>query len=86
MPWLLLLVALIAFAVAFTTTALWLLLVCLLVALLGLVGGVIGSLARRVGARTRDPDTVLIDPQALQRLREQAQTRQALDAARAQAP
>jgi hypothetical protein len=76
MPWLFLLLALAAFAVAFTTTSMPLTVVCLLAALGLLVAWVMGLLAQRVGSQTRD-DSLMLDPQELRRLREQAEARRA---------
>jgi hypothetical protein len=76
MPWLFLLLALAAFAVAFTTSSMPLTVVCLLAALGLLVAWVMGLLAQRVGSQTRD-DSLMLDPQELRRLREQAEARRA---------
>jgi hypothetical protein len=74
MPWLYLLVALAALAVAFKTTSVALLMLCLLVAFGAMLAWVMGLLARRVGNRSRD-ETMMIDPVELHRLREQAEAR-----------
>jgi hypothetical protein len=74
MPWLYLLVALAALAVAFKTTSVAVLMLCLLVALVAMFAWVMGLLARRVGSRSRDA-AMLIDPVELHRLREQAEAR-----------
>lgn len=74
MPWLFLLLAIAAFAVAFKTTSVALVALCLLAALGLLVAWVMGLLAQRVGSRSRDEATML-DPQELRRLREQAEAR-----------
>jgi hypothetical protein len=79
MPWVYLLLALVALAIAFKTTSLALLAICLLAALALLVAWTLGLLAQRVGSRSRD-EAMLLDPQELRRLREQAEAR------RAQAP
>lgn len=79
MPWVYLLLALAAMAIAFKTTSLALAAVCLLAALGLLVAWTLGLLAQRVGSRSRD-EAMLLDPQELRRLREQAEAR------RAQAP
>jgi hypothetical protein len=76
MPWLFLLLALAAFAVAFTTSSMPLTVVCLLAALGLLVAWVMGLLAQRVGSQSRD-DSLMLDPQELRRLREQAEARRA---------
>ena len=85
MPWLFLLLAIAAFAVAFNTASM-LLAVLMLVAALGLmVAWIMGLLAQRVGSQTRD-DSLMLDPQELRRLREQAEARRAATATGATAP
>jgi type IV secretory pathway TrbD component len=79
MPWLYLMVALAAFAVAFNTTSVALVMLCLLVALLGILAWIMGLLAQRVGSRSRD-ELMMVDPAELHRLREQAETRRRLAA------
>ena len=74
MPWVFLLLALAAFAIAFKTSSLALAAACLLIALGLLVAWAMGLLAQRVGSRSRD-ESMLIDPQELRRLREQAEAR-----------
>lgn len=74
MPWLLILLAAAAFAVAFVTTSMALAVVALLVSLGFLIAGVMGVLAQRVGSRSRD-EAAMIDPVELRRLREQADAR-----------
>lgn len=74
MPWLLLLLAAGALAVAFMTASMALAVVCLLAALGLLLAGVMGLLASRIGNRSRD-EAMMIDPQELRRLREQAEAR-----------
>jgi len=76
MPWVFLLLALAAFAIAFKTSSLALAVACLLIALGLLVAWALGLLAQRVGSRSRD-ESMLIDPQELRRLREQAEARRA---------
>jgi hypothetical protein len=76
MPWVFLLLALAAFAIAFKTSSLALAAVCVLAALGLLVAWAMGLLAQRVGSRARD-ESMLIDPQELRRLREQAEARRA---------
>jgi len=49
---------------------------CLLAALGLVVAWVLGLLAQRVGNQTRD-DSMMVDPQELRRLREQAEARRA---------
>lgn len=77
MPWLFLLLAIAALAVAFKTSSVALAALCLLAALGLLVAWVMGLLAQRVGSRSRDEATML-DPQELRRLREQAEARRAV--------
>lgn len=74
LPWLFLLLALAAFAVAFKTTSMLVLTVCLLAALGLTLAWVMGLLAQRVGSRARDA-SVMLDPAELHRLREQAEAR-----------
>jgi hypothetical protein len=74
MPWLYLLLAAAAFAIAFQADSVAVVVACLLVACVATLGGALGLLAQRVGRRSRD-ETSLIDPVELQRLREQAETR-----------
>ena len=76
LPWLYLLFAAVALAVAFKTSSIALAIACLLVALV--LGGawLLGLLAQRVGNRSRDAQ-MMIDPQELRRLREQAEARRA---------
>jgi hypothetical protein len=76
MPWVFLLLALAALAAAFQTTSMLLAVLCLRAALALLLAGALGLLARRVGSRSRD-ETMLLDPQELRRLREQADARRA---------
>jgi ABC-type transport system involved in cytochrome bd biosynthesis fused ATPase/permease subunit len=76
MPWVFLLLALVAFAIAFKTASLALAAVCLLLALGLLVAWALGLLAQKVGSRSRD-ESLLLDPQELRRLREQAEARRA---------
>lgn len=76
MIWLFLLLAVAAFAVALKSTSVALSVVCLLAALGFIVAFVMGLLARRIGSQSRD-EGMLIDPQELRRLREQAEARRA---------
>lgn len=76
MPWLYLLLALAAFAVAFKTTSVALLAICLLAALGLMLAWVLALLAQRVGSRSRDT-ALMIDPEELRRLRTQAEARRA---------
>ncbi|MGI8559905.1 MAG: hypothetical protein ACR2J7_00380 [Luteimonas sp.] len=85
MPWLFLLLALAAFAVAFKTTSMVLAVLCLLAALGLLLAWVMGLLAQRVGSQSRD-DSQMLDPQELKRLREQAEVRRAAGATPTEPP
>lgn len=76
MPWLFLLLAIAAFAIAMSTQSVALAMVCLAAALVFLAIWVLSLLAQRVGNQTRD-DTMMIDPQELRRLREEAEARRA---------
>ena len=76
MPWLVLLLAIAAFAIAMTTASMALAVACILAALALLVIWVMGLVAQRVGNQARD-DAMMIDPQELRRLREQAEARRA---------
>lgn len=82
MPWVYLLLALAAFAVAFVATSPWLAVLASLVALGFLAAWVMGLFAQRVGSRSRD-ETQMLDPQELRRLREQADARRAAAAGQA---
>lgn len=85
MPWLFLLLAIAAFAIAMTTASMALAVICILVALALLVIWVMGLVAQRVGNQTRD-DAMMIDPQELRRLREQAEARRAAQATTGESP
>lgn len=74
--WLFLLLALGALAVALKTASVALAVLCLLAAFGLLVAWILGLLAQRIGSRSRDAQ-MLIDPQELRRLREQAEARRA---------
>ena len=74
MPWLLLLFALAAFGVAFTTASVGVLVVCLLLAFVLSLAGVMQLLARRIDSRSGGAGPML-DPDELRRLREQAEAR-----------
>ncbi len=74
MPWLLFSFAFAALVVAFNTTSVALLATCLILALgLGL-SGIMQLLARRVESRSRD-ESLMLDPDQLKRLHEQAEAR-----------
>jgi hypothetical protein len=85
MPWLFLLLAIAAFALAFVTSSVALAAISLLAALVFLGLWIMGLLAQRVGSQARD-DTLMLDPQELRRLREQAQARQATVGAAGEPP
>lgn len=74
MPWMFLLLAVAAFAVALNAASMALVVVCLLVALGATVAWVLGLLAQRVGNQSRD-DSMMLDPVELKRLRDQAEAR-----------
>ena len=74
LPWLYLLFAAVALAVAFQTSSVALAVLCLLAALALSVAWLLGLLAQRIGNRSRD-EQMMIDPQELRRLREQAEAR-----------
>ena len=76
MPWLFLLLAVAAFAVALNASSMALAVICLLVALAGTVAWVLGLLAQRVGNQSRD-DSMMLDPMELKRLRDEAEARRA---------
>lgn len=74
MPWLFLLFAFGALALAFSANSILLAIVALLAALVLLVIGVLGLLAQRVGSQSRS-EAMMVDPAELRRLREQAEAR-----------
>ena len=74
MHWLYLLLALAALAVAFKTSSVGVLAISLLAALGLLLAFVLSLLAQRVGSRSRD-EALMLDPEELRRLREQAEAR-----------
>ena len=74
MPWVYLLLALGALAIALKTTSSALAIACLLAALVLLLFRVLGLLASRVEAGSRDA-SMIVDPMELKRLREQAEAR-----------
>ncbi len=74
MPWLLFLLAVAALMVAFRTASVALLLVCLLAAFVLALAGVMQLLGRRVDSLSRD-EGLMLDPDELRRLREQADAR-----------
>jgi thiol:disulfide interchange protein len=74
MSWLFLLLAAAAFLVAFTTHSVAVLTLSILVALGFTAAWLMGLMAQRVGDSTRS-EAMIIDPQELRRLREQAEAR-----------
>lgn len=74
MPWLFLILAVAALAVAFKTTSVALLMICLLAAFALTVAWVLTLLGQRVDSRSRD-EAMMLDPEELRRLREQAEAR-----------
>lgn len=76
MPWLLLLIAAALLMVALTTTSMALLVACALASLGLTVFSVMSLLAQRVDNSARS-EAMLIDPQELRRLREQAEAKRA---------
>lgn len=74
MPWLFLLLAVAAFVIALSSSSVAIVAVCLLASLAGMVMWIMGLLAQRVGNSARS-DVMLIDPQELRRLREQAEAK-----------
>ena len=76
MIWLYLMLAIAAFAFALKSASITLSIVALLLALSFIVAWVMGLLARRIGSQSRD-ESMILDPQELRRLREQADARRA---------
>lgn len=74
MPWLLIILAVAALAVAFKTTSVALLVVCLLAAFVLILTSVLTLLGQRVDSR-RGNEAMMLDPEELRRLREQAEAR-----------
>lgn len=74
MAWLFLILALAALAVAFKTTSVALLMVCLLLAFALILAWVLMLLGQRVDSRSRN-EAMMLDPEELRRLREQAEAR-----------
>ncbi|HET7126013.1 MAG TPA: hypothetical protein VFI26_02800 [Lysobacter sp.] len=85
MPWVYLLLALVALAIPLKTSSVAVAVICILAALVLLLLWVLGLLSSRIGARSRDESTML-DPRELQRLREQAEARRLAQAATNEAP
>ena len=76
MPWLLLLIAVGLFLVALNATSIAMVIFCVLASLGLSIFGIMGLLAQRVGNSARS-EALLIDPQELRRLREQAEAKRA---------
>ncbi len=74
MPWILFLLALAALSVAFVTASIALLMLCLIAAFGLTVAGLMQLFAQRVSSRSRD-ESLMLDPEELRRLREQAEAR-----------
>lgn len=74
MPWLLFLLAAGALAMAFMAASVAVVVVGLIAALGLTLAGIMSLLSRRVGNQSRQ-EAMMIDPQELQRLREQAEAR-----------
>lgn len=74
MPWLLFAIAAALLAVALTSTSMAIMVVCILISLGLTVFSVMILIADRVGSASRS-ETLLIDPQELRRMREQAEAR-----------
>ena len=74
MPWLFLILAVAALAVGFKATSVALLLICLLVAFALILAWVLTLLGQRVERRSRH-ESMMLDPEELHRLREQAEVR-----------
>ena len=80
MPWLFLILAVAALAVAFKTTSVALLVLCLLAAFALILAWVLMLLGQRVDSRSRN-ESMMLDPDELRRLREQAEARKLADSA-----
>ena len=76
MPWLFLLLAIAALAIAFMTASMTVVVLSLLAALVLLGLWILGLLSQRIDTRSRD-DAQMLDPRELQRLRELAEARRA---------
>jgi hypothetical protein len=85
MPWVYLLLALVALAIPLKTSSVAVAVICILAALVLLLLWVLGLLSSRIGARSRDESTML-DPRELQRLREQAEARRLAQSATHESP
>ena len=80
MPWLLLLFAIGALAVAFSTKSVAVAVIALLLSLVLVVLWILGLMAQRVGNQSRS-EALMVDPAELRRLREQAEARRSEAAA-----
>jgi vacuolar-type H+-ATPase subunit I/STV1 len=76
MPWLYLLLAVAALAIAFKTASAGVMVIALLAAFGLLLAWLMGLLAARMESRSGDP-SMIVDPAELMRLREQAEARRA---------
>lgn len=79
MPWLFLLLAFAAMALAFLTTSTTVMALCLLAALVLFVFWVVGLYSTRIAGQGRDV-SMMVDPAELRRLREMAEARKAAEA------
>ena len=85
MPWLFLLLAVAALAIAFMASSIVVVAIGLVAALVLLTLWILGLLAQRIGNQARD-DTQMLDPRELQRMRELAEARRAAAAAATDEP
>lgn len=85
MPWLLLLIAVALFLAALGASSMAVVVLCVLGSLVLSIVAVMSLLAQRVGNSARS-ETLLIDPQELRRLREQAEARRAAAGEATQTP
>ena len=76
MPWLFLLLAVAALAIAFMTSSVALVVICLVAALVLLCLWILGLLSQRIDTQSRD-DSQMLAPRELQRMRELAEARRA---------
>ncbi|MFZ5637977.1 MAG: hypothetical protein ACOY82_15455 [Pseudomonadota bacterium] len=80
MPWLLLLFAVGLFIAALGASSMAMVVLCVLASLGLSIAGIMGLLAQRVGGSSRS-EAMMVDPQELRRLREQAEARRNAGAA-----
>lgn len=80
MPWLLLLFAVGLFIAALGASSMTMVVLCVLASLGLSIAGIMGLLAQRVGGSSRS-EAMMVDPQELRRLREQAEARRNASAA-----